>query len=38
MTLGKPGVAKEGPDTFNGPTDVVIASNGDIFVSDGHVK
>ena len=37
MTLGKAGVAKEGPDTFNGPTDVVIASNGDIFVSDGHV-
>jgi NHL repeat len=37
MTLGKPGVAKEGPDTFSGPTDVVIAPNGDIFVSDGHV-
>jgi DNA-binding beta-propeller fold protein YncE len=37
MTLGKAGVAKEGPDTFNGPTDVVIAPNGDIFVSDGHV-
>jgi sugar lactone lactonase YvrE len=37
MTLGKPGVAAEGPDTFNGPTDVVVAPNGDIFVSDGHV-
>jgi streptogramin lyase len=37
MTLGKAGVAKEGADTFNGPTDVVIAPNGDIFVSDGHV-
>jgi sugar lactone lactonase YvrE len=37
MTLGKAGVAKEGPDTFNGPTDVVIAPNSDIFVSDGHV-
>jgi sugar lactone lactonase YvrE len=37
MTLGKAGVAKEGPDTFSGPTDVVIAPNGDIFVSDGHV-
>jgi sugar lactone lactonase YvrE len=36
MTLGKAGVAAEGPDTFNGPTDVVIAPNGDIFVSDGH--
>src|SRR5499426_32480 len=37
MTLGKAGVAKEGPDTFSGPTDVVIALNGDIFVADGHV-
>jgi len=37
MTLGKAGVAAEGPETFNGPTDVVIAPNGDIFVSDGHV-
>ena len=37
MTLGKAGVAGEGPDRFNGPTDVVIAANGDIFVSDGHV-
>jgi len=37
MKLGKAGVAKEGPDTFNGPTDVVIAPNGEIFVSDGHV-
>jgi hypothetical protein len=36
MTLGKPGVAGDGPDTFNGPTDVAIAVNGDIFVSDGH--
>jgi len=37
MTLGKAGVAAEGPDTFNGPTDVVVAPNGDIFISDGHV-
>ena len=37
MTLGKAGVAAEGPDTFNGPTDIVVAPNGDIFVSDGHV-
>ena len=36
MTLGKAGVAGAGPDTFNGPTDVVIAANGDIFVTDGH--
>jgi len=36
MTLGKAGVAGEGPDVFNGPTDVVVAPNGDIFISDGH--
>jgi streptogramin lyase len=36
MTLGKAGVAGEGPDRFNGPTDVVVAPNGDIFISDGH--
>ncbi len=36
MTLGKAGVAGDGPDTFNQPTDVVIAPNGDIFVADGH--
>ena len=36
MALGTPGVAGEGPDTFNGPTDVAIAENGDIFVTDGH--
>src|SRR6185295_651750 len=36
MTLGKAGVAGAGTDMFNGPTDVVIAANGDIFVTDGH--
>lgn len=36
MTLGKAGVAGEGPDTFHGPSDVVVAKNGDIFVADGH--
>jgi hypothetical protein len=36
MTLGKPGVAGDTPDTFNQPNDVAIAPNGDIFVSDGH--
>jgi sugar lactone lactonase YvrE len=35
-TLGKPGVAGDGPDTFNSPSDVVVAPNGDIFVADGH--
>lgn len=36
MTLGKPGVAGDGPDTFNSPSAVVVAPNGDIFVADGH--
>jgi sugar lactone lactonase YvrE len=36
MTLGKAGVAGDGPDTFNQPDDVAIAPDGDIFVSDGH--
>lgn len=36
MTLGTAGVAGEGPNTFNGPSDVAVASNGDIFVADGH--
>jgi len=36
MTLGKAGVAGDGPDTFNQPNDVAIARNGDIFVADGH--
>jgi DNA-binding beta-propeller fold protein YncE len=36
MTLGKPGVRGDGPDTFNQPSDVVTAPNGDIFVADGH--
>ncbi len=37
LTLGKPGVAGDGPDTFNEPTDVVTAPNGDIFVTEGHL-
>ena len=36
MTLGKAGVAGDGPDTFNMPSAVVVAPNGDIFVGDGH--
>jgi DNA-binding beta-propeller fold protein YncE len=38
MTLGTKGVAGEGPDRFNGPCDVAVAANGDIFVADGHVN
>lgn len=36
MSLGKAGVAGDGPDTFNGPSGVIVAPNGDIFVADGH--
>jgi DNA-binding beta-propeller fold protein YncE len=36
MTLGKPGVAGDGHDELNGPSDVLVAPNGDIFVADGH--
>ncbi len=36
MTFGKPGVAGTTPDTFNQPTDIIVAPNGDIFISDGH--
>jgi sugar lactone lactonase YvrE len=38
MTLGTAGLAGEGPNAFNGPTDVAIGANGDIFVTDGHVN
>jgi DNA-binding beta-propeller fold protein YncE len=37
LKLGKAGVAGEGPDTFNQPSAVVVAPNGDIFVADGHL-
>jgi DNA-binding beta-propeller fold protein YncE len=37
MRLGKAGVAGNGPDEFNGPSAVLVAPNGDIFVADGHV-
>jgi len=37
MVLGKEGVAGNGPDTFDRPTGVSVAPNGDIFVSDGHL-
>ena len=36
ITLGTPGVAGDGPDHFNSPSDVVVAASGDIFVADGH--
>lgn len=36
MTLGKAGVSGSGPELFDLPTDVAIATNGDIFVADSH--
>jgi DNA-binding beta-propeller fold protein YncE len=36
MTLGTPGVAGAGHDTFDGPADVYVAPDGSIFVADGH--
>jgi DNA-binding beta-propeller fold protein YncE len=36
MRLGTAGVAGSDGAHFNGPTDVVVGVNGDIFVSDGH--
>ena len=36
MRLGRKGVSGTGNDTFNLPTDVAFASNGDIYVTDGY--
>jgi sugar lactone lactonase YvrE len=36
LTLGRKGVAAEGDDAFNKPSDVLVASDGSIFVADGH--
>ena len=36
LTLGKKGIKGDGPDTFNGPTDVLSTPQGDIFVTDGQ--
>ena len=36
LTLGKPGIAGSGSDTFSEPSSVLVAPNGDIFVGDGH--
>ena len=36
MTLGKAGVVSAEPGSFDEPTDVAIAPNGDIFVTEGH--
>ena len=36
MSLGQAGVAGAGEDTFNQPSDVLVAPDGSIFVVDGH--
>lgn len=36
MTLGRAGVSGSGSDTFDQPTDVVVAPDGDVFVTDSH--
>ncbi|MDG2376549.1 MAG: peptidyl-alpha-hydroxyglycine alpha-amidating lyase family protein [Woeseiaceae bacterium] len=36
MRLGKEGVAGDGIDVFNKPSDMLVAPNGNIFVADGH--
>lgn len=36
LRLGQPGVAGDDAQTLNGPTDIAVAANGDIFVADGH--
>jgi len=36
MSLGKAGVAGDGTDEFNQPSDILVAPDGSIFVVDGH--
>ena len=36
LTLGTPGIAGPGVDTFDRPTDITTAPNGDVFITDGH--
>jgi NHL repeat len=36
LTLGKPGVAGNPPDALTQPTSIVMAPNGDVFISEGH--
>jgi DNA-binding beta-propeller fold protein YncE len=36
MTFGRPGVAGNPPDALTQPTSVLVAPNGDIFISEGH--
>ncbi|MEO6164719.1 MAG: hypothetical protein ABIP88_11340 [Candidatus Binatia bacterium] len=36
LTLGKPGVAGNPPEALTQPTSIVMAPNGDLFISEGH--
>jgi DNA-binding beta-propeller fold protein YncE len=36
ITFGKPGMPGDGPDMLYGPSDIVVAANGDIYIADGH--
>lgn len=36
LTIGTPGKSGEGPNLLNKPTDMAIAPNGDVFISDGY--
>lgn len=36
MMIGKEGVTGNGQDTFDRPTGVAVAPNGDVFIADGH--
>ncbi len=36
LRLGTPGRLGSGRDSFNSPSDVVVAPNGDVFIADGH--
>jgi hypothetical protein len=36
LTIGTPGQKGEGPNVLNMPTDMAIAPNGDVFISDGY--
>lgn len=38
MTLGHSGIAGDEPDMFREPTDVVVARDGTLFVTEGHMK
>jgi hypothetical protein len=36
LTIGKPGIAGNPPEALNEPTSIVMAANGDIFITEGH--